>query len=51
MYWIDPSGNDSVEVYCDMSTDGGGCVLVENLGFPNNIYSVSDYASFWLDTE
>ena len=23
-YWIDPVGTGAFEVYCDMSTDGGG---------------------------
>ena len=30
-YWIDPDGSGAFEVYCDMTTDGGGwSILVEN---------------------
>ena len=29
-YWIDPSGSSAFEVLCDMTTDGGGWVVLAN---------------------
>ncbi|MEC7985748.1 MAG: MopE-related protein, partial [Myxococcota bacterium] len=47
-YWIDPASSGAFEVYCDMSTDGGGwSIMVQNLNFPTtNIYDEYDYADF-----
>jgi hypothetical protein len=47
-YWIDPSGLQTVEVYCDMTTDTGGwSILVEELGFPTtNVSSAAEYQAF-----
>ncbi len=39
IYKINPSWNDEFEVYCDMSTDGGGWQLVATNTWPVNDYN------------
>ena len=40
-YWIDPTGSETFEVYCDMTTDSGGWTRIESYDF---VYR-SDYAN------
>ena len=28
VYWIDPDGSEPFEVYCDMTSDGGGWTML-----------------------
>ncbi|MBO87248.1 MAG: hypothetical protein CL927_18020 [Deltaproteobacteria bacterium] len=38
IYWIDPTGSDAYEVFCDMTTDGGGWTLVMKAVNDNFLY-------------
>ena len=45
-YWIDPSGSSAFEVLCDMTTDGGGWVILAN-----DDYSSDPCPGDWVKTE
>jgi len=48
-YWIDPDGQGPIEVYCDMTTDGGGWTLVSKFSQSTGIGGLleSTYESYF----
>jgi hypothetical protein len=49
VYWIDPTGADAYEVYCDMTTDGGGWTLVMKAVNSNFAYASAVWTTTTLD--
>jgi hypothetical protein len=51
IYWIDPTGSDTYQVWCDMTTDGGGWTLVMKAINDNFAYNDSEWTSSTLRDE